>query len=124
MRICIPTEDSNGMDSRVYGHFGSAPYFVVYNVEENGFEVIDNRDKDHVHGQCNPLLSFKEKPFDIMVTGGIGMRALKRLQEAEVKVFKITVENTVEDIIDSFKKGTLNEMTFRESCDHTQKGCH
>ena len=33
MKICIPVETSSGMKSLVYGHFGSAPYFAIYDME-------------------------------------------------------------------------------------------
>ena len=29
MKVCFPTETLQGLDSRVYGHFGSAPGFVI-----------------------------------------------------------------------------------------------
>ena len=32
MKICVPVEVNNGLESRPFGHFGSAPMFVVYRV--------------------------------------------------------------------------------------------
>ncbi len=29
MKICFPVEQHEGLESQVYGHFGSAPSFVV-----------------------------------------------------------------------------------------------
>ena len=40
------------IESRVYGHFGSAHYFVVVDTEENSTEMIKNPDRDHLHGHC------------------------------------------------------------------------
>ena len=42
MRICIPTETKDGKTAKVYGHFGSAPYFTVYDTDKDTVEVIDN----------------------------------------------------------------------------------
>ena len=125
MIICIPTEDSNGLGSKVYGHFGSAPFFVLYDLANGEIETINNMDKRHEHGQCNPLLSFEEKPFDIMVTGGIGMRALQRLQTAGITVYRIEMEKSVKDVIESIEKNALKEITVQESCNHSKgHGCH
>ena len=30
MKICVPVEVNNGLESRPFGHFGSAPMFVVW----------------------------------------------------------------------------------------------
>ena len=38
MRICIPTETDMGQEAKVYGHFGSAPYFTIYDTEEMTLE--------------------------------------------------------------------------------------
>ena len=32
MKICVPVEVNNGFESRPFGHFGSAPMFVVYDL--------------------------------------------------------------------------------------------
>ena len=30
MKICIPTETNSGKEAMVYGHFGSAPFFTIF----------------------------------------------------------------------------------------------
>ena len=42
MKICIPTETNQGNTAQVYGHFGSAPYFTIYDTEAKSLEVVDN----------------------------------------------------------------------------------
>lgn len=116
MRICMPTENDDGLNSIIYGHFGSAPYFIVYDTEKKVFKTINNGDKQHAHGQCNPLSSFEENPIDIMVTGGIGYRALERLQANGVKAFKTTTEITVSDVINSYLQNKLKEIMINDTC--------
>ena len=55
MKIALPTQENKGIESRVYGHFGSAHYFVVVDTEENSTEIIENPDRDHLHGHCQPM---------------------------------------------------------------------
>ena len=42
MKLCIPTETNEGKNAKVYGHFGSAPYFTIVDTEKDTVEVIDN----------------------------------------------------------------------------------
>ena len=44
MRICIPVQKNEGSQSKPYNHFGSAPKFLVVNLEGEEIEVIDNGD--------------------------------------------------------------------------------
>jgi hypothetical protein len=55
MKICFPTENLKGLDSIVYGHFGSAPGFVIVDTESTDIEEIKNGDLHHAHGMCQPL---------------------------------------------------------------------
>ncbi|MCB1196135.1 NifB/NifX family molybdenum-iron cluster-binding protein, partial [bacterium] len=48
MKICIPTVTNNGIDSKISGHFGSSPYFVVYNTADSALEVTQNSLKEHI----------------------------------------------------------------------------
>ena len=47
MRICIPTTTNDGKTAKVNEHFGSAPYFTIYDTENNSVEVITDNDADH-----------------------------------------------------------------------------
>ena len=32
MKIAFPSQDDNGLESRVHGHFGSAHRFIIFNM--------------------------------------------------------------------------------------------
>ena len=55
MKICFPTFNLEGLESRVYEHFGSAPGFVIVDTETQTVEEINNNDLHHAHGMCQPL---------------------------------------------------------------------
>jgi predicted Fe-Mo cluster-binding NifX family protein len=40
MKICFPVESDKGLDSEVFGHFGSAPTFVVFDTEAKSIDTI------------------------------------------------------------------------------------
>jgi predicted Fe-Mo cluster-binding NifX family protein len=122
MRICIPAQNNKGLDSIVYGHFGSAPYFIIYDTDDKSIDVISNMDTPHAHGNCNPLISFEKKPIDIMVTGGIGARALQKLNDVGVSAYRTDTERVAADVITSFENNKLKEILPGEGCGH--HGCH
>jgi len=122
MRICIPTENNNGINSIVYGHFGSAPYFIIYDTETNKINVINNMDTNHKHGECNPISSLADEAVDIMVTGGIGLRALQILNQNRIKAFKQGKETTVSQVIKNLENNKLTEIKSDNAC--SQHGCH
>jgi predicted Fe-Mo cluster-binding NifX family protein len=60
------------LESKVCGHFGSAPVFVVVETDSNEVSTINNRDQNHVHGSCSPLKSLNNQKIDVVVVAGIG----------------------------------------------------
>ena len=57
MKLCIPTETQDGKQAKVHSHFGSAPYFVIYDTDSETSDVIDNPNQHHVHGACHPMMA-------------------------------------------------------------------
>ncbi|HOW87637.1 MAG TPA: NifB/NifX family molybdenum-iron cluster-binding protein [Candidatus Omnitrophota bacterium] len=121
MRICIPTQTKEGKSAQVYEHFGSAPYFTVYDTDKNTAEIIDNANQHHSHGMCHPMSALAGKKIDVVVTGGMGGRAVQKLNEGGIKVYR-AVPGTVEHLIAQFLKGGLPELTAANAC--AEHGCH
>jgi predicted Fe-Mo cluster-binding NifX family protein len=42
MKVAIPVAEYCGLDSLVYGHFGSAPLFVLVDTETMSIESLSN----------------------------------------------------------------------------------
>ncbi|MBN2107888.1 MAG: NifB/NifX family molybdenum-iron cluster-binding protein [Deltaproteobacteria bacterium] len=121
MKICIPTETGEGKTASVYGHFGSAPYFTIYDTEAQALEVVDNVNSHHEHGTCNPIAALQGRAVDVVVTGGMGARAVMMLNDQGIKVFR-AVPGTVDTIIGNFSAQDLEELTVHNSC--ASHGCH
>ena len=47
--------------AQVYGHFGSAPYFTIYDTDSKALEVVNNANSHHEHGTCNPMAALQGK---------------------------------------------------------------
>jgi predicted Fe-Mo cluster-binding NifX family protein len=121
MKICIPTGTNEGKTAEVYAHFGSAPYFTIYDTEKDSVEIISNANQHHSHGMCQPLSALADKKVDAVVTGGMGARAVQKLNESGIRAYR-AVPGTVADIASQFIKGGLEELTVDNAC--AQHGCH
>ena len=121
MKICIPTETNEGKSAKVFGHFGSAPYFTIVDTDNDAVETINNANQHHAHGMCQPMRALMGKKIDAVVSGGMGARAVQGLNQGGIKAYQ-AVPGTVADIVSQFSKGGLEEITVHNAC--AQHGCH
>lgn len=115
MRIAFPSQDNRGMDSPVYGHFGSAPYFIIVDSDTGTYESTDNSDSQHQHGQCRPMEALSGHTVDMVVVGGIGAGALKKLSAAGIKIYR-AVEGSVSENFNLMQSGLLPLFTLDQTC--------
>lgn len=115
-KIAIPVTEDLGLDSVVFNHFGSAPVFLVVDSETKVIRKIENSDKEHEHGKCNPLQSFVNNKIDAVVTGGIGGGAITKLKAGGVKVYRSGECKTVAEVLTNFAK--LEEISPEQGCNH------
>ena len=116
MKIAFPSQENKGMESAVYGHFGSAPHFILVDSEDGTVEATSNPDQHHQHGQCQPLAALSGNPVDAVVVGGIGKGALLKLSAAGIKIYR-AVEGTVSENLKLINSGVLPEFTLAQTCD-------
>ena len=120
MKVCFAVQKDDGVESVVYGHFGSAPAFIMVDTDVDGTETVNNRDLNHVHGACNPIQAIGGLKPDAVVVGGIGAGAITRLNAEGVKVYRAAAE-TVKQNLDLLKESKLPELSVQNACGgHTQ----
>ena len=117
MNICIPVTDDKGRESPVSAHFGSAPFFLVVDMEDGTCHAVSNRNLNHGHGMCQPLLSLAGERVEGMVVGGIGMGALGKLQAMNIQVY-LSEFPTAAATVEAFKDGKLKAVTPQTACGH------
>jgi predicted Fe-Mo cluster-binding NifX family protein len=119
MRICLPTEDEKGLESRLYGHFGSAPYLTIVDTATGRTDVMPRG--DHEHGACAPAALVTSAAVDAVVCGGMGRRALAALDGTAVYV---GTEGRVRDVLAELEAGRLHKLTAADACADGHGGCH
>jgi predicted DNA-binding protein (UPF0251 family)/predicted Fe-Mo cluster-binding NifX family protein len=121
MRLCIPTTTNDGKTAAVHGHFGSAPFFTIYDTATGDAEVVENANQHHSHGTCHPMSALAGRKIDAVVCAGMGARAVGKLNEGGIKVYT-AASGTVADVAGQFLKGGLEEITAENAC--AQHHCH
>ncbi|MEA4827894.1 MAG: NifB/NifX family molybdenum-iron cluster-binding protein [Clostridium sp.] len=121
MKVCIPVKENKGVESIPYNHFGSAPYFIIYDTESKEIKTIENGDLNHAHGMCQPLKALSGEKVDVVLVGGIGAGAINKLKSQSIKVCRV-VEGTIEENIELLKEDKLVEFSINNIC--SNHDCH
>lgn len=109
MKIAISSqgkEENSLMDSR----FGRCEYFCIYDIENDGFKVIENTaiNSNAGAGIEAANLVLKES-IDAVVTGNIGPHANEVFKKSNIKIFISDVKR-ISDIINEYKRNKLKEF--------------
>ena len=122
MRIAFPIQEDQGLNSAVYGHFGTATRFIIVDTATGGFETVENGDSHHLHGNCQPLKALNNFPVQAVVVGGIGSGALRKLVAAGIKTYR-AVEGSVADNLNLIQIKKLPEFTMDHTCGGHNGAC-
>jgi len=120
MRIAVSANENNGLGSMVGPHFGRCPYFVLVDVEGQEVKAVQTVPNPY-YGQHQPgqvpgfILS---QGTDVMLTGGMGGRALGIFQQCGIR--PVTgADGTVRHALEQFVSGYLEGgAPCRESIEH------
>jgi predicted Fe-Mo cluster-binding NifX family protein len=84
VKIVIPTSDEKG--ERLSDHFGRAPYFAWFSIEDGSVveKGIVPNDSEHFGGVGRPPERIAHLEPDAVVTTGMGMRAINMFQQMNV----------------------------------------
>lgn len=115
MLACIPTKGNAGLEDTVHDHFGSAPYFTLYDSESDKITVLENRNAHHSHGTCHPMNQLARYHIGCVVCSGMGRRAIEALNSEGIKIYQANVEK-VSQVVEALKAGGLTEMDPATAC--------
>jgi len=115
MKIAFPAQKDHGMESAVYGHFGSAPLFIIVETTSGTCESVANLNREHLPGQCQALAALGGRVIDAVAVGGIGDGALRELNMAGIKTYR-AIEGTVAENFRLIESGLLPFFTLEQTC--------
>ena len=115
MLACIPTRGDAGVEDRVFEHFGSAPYFTLYDSDSEDVTVLSNRNAHHSHGTCHPMVQLARHKIDCVICTGMGRRAIEALNSEGIKIYHADSKE-VSAVINQIKEDKLTEMDPARAC--------
>jgi predicted Fe-Mo cluster-binding NifX family protein len=120
IRIVVPVSDERGIDARLSQHFGRAPFYAIIDLNEKG-QVIGQgtiaNTSEHFGGLGHPPDRILKLQPKVLITYGMGPRALRIFQSAKVAVLRTNV-STVRDVVKAYNNNELEELT--QGCQHAQ----
>ncbi len=123
MKVAVPVEDQDHKNTRFYSHFNSAPYFLVYDTENDVTEVLHNHALQHGQGDCNPVHVLADLNVTGVIVSGIGGRSIECLTHLGITVYQ-AVTGTISENIEALKRGKLAKYSVERSCGHHRRsGC-
>ncbi|MDK2893661.1 MAG: hypothetical protein PWQ21_463 [Thermotoga sp.] len=108
-RVAIPSVGKD-LSSMVSDRFARAEYFIIYDTESGNVEVVENTIAD-AHGTGPKVVqSLVSKGAEYLIASNVGRNAFETLKAAGVKVYRFE-GGTVQEAIDAFSEGRLEELT-------------
>jgi len=117
LSVIIPVEEVNGLNSRVHGHFGRAPYFIILRLDGDNVEIEDFyynefiKDKDRIHVAIEVIKAVIKHNLDIVFTPKIGEIAFYMLKDNFVDIYKAEEGSTVRQIIEKYRNNRVDKIT-------------
>ena len=106
MKIAFPTNGKD-LNSEIFFHFGRCNNYLIYDTENNNFEIIKNT-SEHMGGKELPPEIIKKASVDVMIVVDLGQRALQLFSELNIEVY-CKAEGIIKDILERFNKGKLEK---------------
>ena len=115
IKVAVPVDGVQGLDSPLSGHFGHCQAFVVSTIEDG--KVVDVKTlENHGHTSCAaPVMLLVENGVKVLITTGIGRRPYMVTQQVGMSVVK-GEGKTAGDAVGNYIKGTSTEFGQESLC--------
>jgi predicted Fe-Mo cluster-binding NifX family protein len=114
MKLCFPVAQDQGLESTLYGHFASAPMFMVVDTDTNEFKSIANCDELAPEAGCDPFKALVGKSVDGVVVGGVGDGFLELLNMMGLRVFQAQ-SASIKESVELFRQDALELVKMMDS---------
>ena len=120
MRVAVPSDTDQGLESTRSGHFGHSPYFTIATIEDGKVEKVEVfKNVDHDEYGCGGVIQYAlSLGIDAIVVLGMGQPPFRAFTQNGVSVYIDAMAPTVGDVIDKFIAGDLRPMRLDQACVH------
>jgi len=116
----VPVQDINGMDSKVHGHFGRAPYFVILKIADENVEIEDFYYNEYLgekkHVGVKVIKAVIKHKLDLLFTSQIGEISFHMLRDNFIDIYKTDEGLSVKDIIKKYRNQEIEQITEPTHC--------
>lgn len=107
MKVAI-SATGDSLDSQIDPRLGRARFFIIYELDNDSFRVVENSFAQASSGAGIQATTFlANEGIEAVITGNVGPNAYRVLQQAGVKVY-LGASGTVREAIQAFKEGRLS----------------
>ena len=121
MKIAIPSETDQGLQSFRSGHFGHAAYFTIVEIDDYGQVVSVESVKNVDHGAqgCGGVIQYViGLGLDGILTAGMGPRPYTTFTQNGITVYSDRSEPIVGNALQLFLEGKVTPMDPGNVCRH------
>ena len=115
MRIAIPIDKDEGLQSKIVNHFGRCLYFLIVDENMNILETLPN-DSIHNKGTMLPPEFLKGHQIEIILCQSLGPKALQKSIEQNIHVYVDPFSNTALEILQKYKNKQLHKANMDQTC--------
>ncbi|WP_319371641.1 NifB/NifX family molybdenum-iron cluster-binding protein [uncultured Ilyobacter sp.] len=112
MKIAISSKDK-GIQSQISDRFGRADYFVIVDTGTNEVITIENTAKEEPTGAGGMAVRLIAKEnVEVVIAPEIGPKAATAIKAFNIKAYKKGEFTTVEEAVNAYSGGKLEEFIF------------
>ena len=116
----IPVKGMDGLSSRVHGHFGRAPYYIILRLLDDRLEIEDFFFNEHLgekkHIGIKVIKVMVQYKLDMLFTARIGEISYYMLKDKFVDIYRVEEDMNVEEVMDKYR---LRQLPFLTAPTHT-----
>jgi cation diffusion facilitator family transporter len=127
LSVIIPVKEINGLDSKIHGHFGRAPYFIILKLDHKGDVEIEDfyyneflGEKDRIHVGVKVIKALIKHDLDLVFTPKIGEISFYMLKDNFIDIYKAEPDSTVRDSIERFRNNQIEPITVPHPAEESE----
>lgn len=119
MKIAVAAK-GEGLKARIDDRFGRADYFVIVDLEDMRERTIENTAKNEASGAGGRAVrSLANEGVEVIVAPELGPKAATAVKAFDMKVYKRSDFEVVEDAVRGYQEGRLEEMVVATVEEHS-----